>query len=92
MLVHDPEGTFAYSCNCYRGFVSSETARKGYRAFIDLLLEGRERAILWHCTAGKDRAGFAAAIVLALLGVSMDRIFEDYLLQRFHKSDVAHNI
>ena len=32
-----------------------------------------------HCTAGKDRAGFATAIVLTALGVEREVIIEDYL-------------
>ncbi|HNA90550.1 MAG TPA: tyrosine-protein phosphatase, partial [Anaerolineales bacterium] len=33
-----------------------------------------------HCTAGKDRTGFAAASLLRILGVSQEVILEDYLL------------
>ena len=33
-----------------------------------------------HCTAGKDRACTAAAIVLSALGVPRETVFEDYLL------------
>ena len=35
--------------------------------------------MLWHCTAGKDRAGFASVLVQELLGVDRDDIFADYL-------------
>jgi protein-tyrosine phosphatase len=34
---------------------------------------------LFHCTAGKDRAGFAAAITLIALGVSKDDVISDYM-------------
>ena len=79
MLVNDPDGALNYMCRTYEGFVTSESAIKGYRRFVDLLLEGREKAILWHCTAGKDRAGFAAAIVLEMLGVDRETIIQNYL-------------
>ena len=59
--------------------MTSASALKGYRQFVDLLLDGREKAILWHCTAGKDRAGFAAAIVLEMLGVDRETIIRNYL-------------
>lgn len=36
--------------------------------------------ILIHCTAGKDRTGTLAAIILASLGVDHDTIMEDYML------------
>ena len=35
---------------------------------------------MFHCTAGKDRAGTAAAILLSALGVPRDTILEDYRL------------
>ena len=35
--------------------------------------------ILFNCTAGKDRAGFAAAITLIALGVSKEDVIEDYM-------------
>ena len=79
MLANDPDGALKYMCRTYEDFVISESALKGYRRFVDLLLEGREKAILWHCTAGKDRAGFAAAIVLEMLGVDRETIIQDYL-------------
>ncbi|HUW39852.1 MAG TPA: tyrosine-protein phosphatase [Rectinemataceae bacterium] len=34
---------------------------------------------LFHCTEGKDRTGFFAALVEALMGASKDRIVEDYM-------------
>ena len=37
-------------------------------------------AALFHCTAGKDRTGWAAALLLHLAGVDDETILEDYLL------------
>ncbi|MFV0279009.1 MAG: tyrosine-protein phosphatase [Parahaliea sp.] len=51
-----------------------------YQQFLQALLAADGQAVLWHCTAGKDRAGFAAAIVLRLLGVPRETIIQDYLL------------
>jgi protein-tyrosine phosphatase len=36
--------------------------------------------VLFHCAAGKDRTGFAAAIILRILGVPHEIVVEDYLL------------
>ena len=38
-----------------------------------------QKAVLWHCTAGKDRAGIASALIEELLGVPRDDIITDYL-------------
>jgi len=40
--------------------------------------------LLFHCTAGKDRTGFAAAVVLLALDVPLDVIEEDFLLSNEH--------
>jgi len=50
-----------------------------YKAFIDTLIANEGLPIVFHCTAGKDRAGFAAALVLSILGVPRDVIIKDYL-------------
>lgn len=65
----------------YRAFVTCETAHKSYRAFIDLLLNNDKpnQSILFHCTAGKDRTGFAAALFLLLMDVDINTILADYL-------------
>jgi protein-tyrosine phosphatase len=43
-----------------------------------LLAQGQV-PLLVNCSAGKDRTGVAAALILSLLGVGKDAIFEDYL-------------
>ncbi|MBT3332082.1 MAG: tyrosine-protein phosphatase [Rhodospirillaceae bacterium] len=51
---------------------------KAYATLIQRLSAGNRMIV--HCTAGKDRAGTAAAMVLTALGVPRDTVFEDYLL------------
>ena len=63
----------------YRSFVSDEFAREGYHHFLKSLASQEEGATYFHCTAGKDRTGFAAALVLRILGADMDTIMKDYL-------------
>lgn len=79
MLVTDPEGSMNYMCRIYKSFITSERSLEGYRKFVETLLEGRNKAILWHCTAGKDRTGFATAIVLEMLGADRETIISNYL-------------
>lgn len=43
------------------------------------MLEQDNQVSLWHCTAGKDRAGMTAALILASLGVDKETIIEDFL-------------
>lgn len=63
--------------NTYRGFVRNNTHRFA-ELFAHLLASGEP--IVFHCTAGKDRTGLAAALVLHSLGVSEADVLRDYLL------------
>ena len=69
----------------YRNYVRQNTPR--FRALFAHLLEDRAPLVI-HCTAGKDRTGFACALILHALGVPDDVIAEDYLLtNRFYRRD-----
>jgi len=64
------------------------------RRFFHELLSAGGRPLLFHCAAGKDRTGFAAAVLLRILGVPMETVMEDYLLSnqyylRAHHWDLA---
>jgi protein-tyrosine phosphatase len=51
-----------------------------YRAFFETLLQPENYPLVFHCTAGKDRTGFAAALLLSALDVNWDTVMSDYLL------------
>jgi protein-tyrosine phosphatase len=51
-----------------------------FKGFFRVVVEAAGSPILWHCAAGKDRTGFAAAVLLRLLGVEWEIIYQDYLL------------
>lgn len=61
----------------YRTIPSHATSE--YRALFDVILKD-DGAVLFHCTAGKDRTGIAAALILSALGVPRHVIVRDYML------------
>jgi protein-tyrosine phosphatase len=63
----------------YRGFVEMEGARDAFARLLRELADGEGGAV-FHCTAGKDRTGWASALLLHLAGVDDATILEDYLL------------
>lgn len=75
--LENPE---SYLIQANQQFVTDPFARKGYRQFFDTLLANETGATLWHCTAGKDRAGFGTVLVLSALGVPKETVVKDYLL------------
>ncbi len=51
-----------------------------YARMFEALLELGDEGFLVHCSAGKDRTGFACALILHALGVPQETVLEDYLL------------
>ncbi|MFM8769168.1 MAG: tyrosine-protein phosphatase, partial [Rubrivivax sp.] len=61
----------------YRALVNDQAHR--YAEFFEHLLD-TDTPLVFHCTAGKDRTGFAAALALQALGVPRAVVLHDYLL------------
>ncbi|MCU0921123.1 MAG: tyrosine-protein phosphatase [Burkholderiaceae bacterium] len=72
-----PERTAELMTELYRALVNDQAHR--FAEFFEQLLQA-EGPVVFHCTAGKDRTGFAAALILLALGVPRDLVLEDYLL------------
>jgi protein-tyrosine phosphatase len=64
----------------YRWFVTDPVIRGRFAETVRLLADPDGTPLLFHCTAGKDRTGWTAAIVLTALGVDRTTVYEDYLL------------
>ena len=63
----------------YESLVHDEYSIKQYARFLDVLLHQNEGAVLWHCSAGKDRVGVGTALLLCALGVPKKTIYEDFV-------------
>lgn len=64
--------------NTYLGLVAREHSQNEYARMFEEILKTQGGTILWHCSQGKDRAGLAAAFILAALGVDEATIMEDF--------------
>ena len=64
--------------NAYRKYTIENI--QTFEAFFKLLFSNPDSTIMFHCTAGKDRTGFASALILSLFGVENESIIDDYLL------------
>ncbi|WP_150242835.1 tyrosine-protein phosphatase [Nocardiopsis quinghaiensis] len=62
----------------YRELVTDAEALTGYRDLVERVAKG-PTALVFHCSAGKDRTGWGAALLLGLLGVDRGTVVSDYL-------------
>mgnify|MGYP006140992745 FL=1 len=84
-VVPTTEETVDLMRETYRDFVNYNAATFG--RFLKHLLE-KPTPQVFHCTAGKDRTGFAAALLLSALEVDRATIEHDYLLtNQLYKRD-----
>ena len=64
----------------YRTMIVAEPCRAALHEVLTAIFthDFEKGAVLWHCTAGKDRCGIVSSLVLSALGVSREEIMHDY--------------
>lgn len=75
-----PQGALALMEEANRSFARERSA--AFRDFFALFDDAENFPLVFHCTGGKDRTGFAAAMLLSVLGADDETIREDFLLSR----------
>lgn len=58
-----------------------------FRGMFARIKQYPEKPIVFHCTAGKDRTGIGAALILLILGSSEETVMEDYLLLNIYRKE-----
>ena len=74
----DYESAKAFMLDMYRDLALNDDTVKTYRRFFAQVQNASCLPILFHCTAGKDRTGIAAALILFALGVERELVLENY--------------
>ena len=69
-----------------RTMVSAPSAQSSYHAVLNAIVELDDQGVLYHCTAGKDRTGWASAVLLTALGVPSDTVQADYLASNTYRA------
>ncbi|MFD0329764.1 tyrosine-protein phosphatase [Streptacidiphilus monticola] len=64
----------------YRWFVTDATIRAQFAETVRQFADPAASPVYFHCTAGKDRTGWTAAVLLTALGADRDTVYADYLL------------
>ncbi|WP_297816156.1 tyrosine-protein phosphatase [uncultured Lactobacillus sp.] len=77
---HIPEMD-SYLGQIYQDVILSPASQRAFsRVFAELLTLPQDQALVYHCSAGKDRTGMMSALILTGLGVDDRTIAKDYLL------------
>lgn len=64
----------------YQRIVTDKSCRENLAEALRAVINYRGGAVLWHCTAGKDRCGILSTLVLASLNIDQEEIISDYLI------------
>ncbi|MHA8137655.1 tyrosine-protein phosphatase [Lactobacillaceae bacterium Scapto_B20] len=71
----------------YYTYFINQNGRKEYKKLFDELLNApKGKAVLYHCSYGKDRTGFATALIMTALGFDKQTIYKDYLLSNKYRA------
>lgn len=85
LMTGDTEAFDTMLVHVNRILVTEE--QKSFEEFFNYIEEGK--TVLFHCTKGKDRAGFAAAMFLSALGVDRETIIDNYLNSNDYLSEIT---
>jgi protein-tyrosine phosphatase len=78
-LLATPGDPAATMQDLERTMVEAPGAQAAYRTLLTQVRRPDQLPLVFHCTAGKDRTGWAAATVLTALGVPSEQVLGDYL-------------
>lgn len=76
----DPDMARKSMMNQQIEFVNNELSQQAYRDTLTLMAQADAAPLYFHCKGGKDRTGYAAMLLLSILGVDESVIMYDYLL------------
>lgn len=68
-------------CDFYKNLITKHY--NVYKKFLELLID-KKVPTLFHCTAGKDRTGWATFIILYILDFKIETIIDDYLQSNYY--------
>lgn len=77
--IKSPDEARGLMRDANRAFVTGAAERAGFTKLLTGLAE-TDGPQVFHCTAGKDRTGWASMLLLSIAGVDESTIMNDYLL------------
>ena len=90
--MEDPKAALGIMGGFYKHVAGSEYSLGQQKKLLQSLLEPREKGVIWHCSAGKDRTGVFAVILEEILGVPREDIIRDYLLTNIGNREMVEEL
>ncbi|MFE5045724.1 tyrosine-protein phosphatase [Streptomyces sp. NPDC056637] len=85
-LPASPEASAQLMVDAEKTMVSAPAAQQAYSTVFHGIADADGANALFHCTAGKDRTGWANATLLTALGVPRDTVTDDYLASNTYRA------
>lgn len=76
--------TLSAGTDLYRAFITAPGANEAFASVLRDIAHN-DGAVLFHCTAGKDRTGWTSAVLLSILGVDKDTVYYDFMLSNYYR-------
>ncbi|AHH20031.1 putative tyrosine-protein phosphatase [Nocardia nova SH22a] len=76
--------TLSAGSDLYRAFITAPGANEAFAGVLHDILDA-DGSVLFHCSAGKDRTGWTAAVLLTILGVDRGTVNYDFLLSNYYR-------
>ncbi|MGL4739770.1 MAG: tyrosine-protein phosphatase [Sarcina sp.] len=74
------------------GYKNMVFENKAFKKLIEIMIEKKDVPFVQHCKSGKDRTGIGSALVLLLLGVSLEDAKKDYLSSNDYRKEYNDSI
>nr|WP_232541414.1 tyrosine-protein phosphatase [Nocardia bovistercoris] len=78
--------TLVPGAGMYDAFVTAPESSRAFASVLRDIIATDRGAVLYHCTAGKDRTGWTSAVLLTVLGVDRDTVRRDFLLSNTYRA------
>jgi protein-tyrosine phosphatase len=90
--VYPPGRAFELMMTASESFVTNTDRVRQYGEMLRAIIDTDGAPILIHCSAGKDRTGWGAAVIHLALGVPREHIVADYMLSNSFRRNRAERL
>ncbi|MQY17546.1 tyrosine-protein phosphatase [Nocardia macrotermitis] len=70
----------------YQAFITAPGANQSFANVLRDIARTPGEAVLYHCSAGKDRTGWMSAVLLTVLGVDRKTVDYDFMLSNYYRN------